>query len=729
MSRKLHPPHQPGPSPSSPPANVAPFVVVNCVLTGTPKVGFPISYAGASVGGNPTPTLTSYRYAIDGVDVGTVSTPYVPVSGDVGKTLTVHELWTNSAGTITSTSAGTVVIANAGPLSAVGGQAMNAANIRYYAGEYPFIDIMKIAAADTTTVSGTFTNRTDLWIDALSAGGAIRWTVITNLTNFSYFPVGDYKIVSTSAATISLDLIGSGITNVVTGVGTCTFTVTDPGAWSGFRLFVNMKNNTGAPIDIHDCYICLASEEASLIAGGIFKTQYLTDHSKVKAIRFMDWGLGNSNPISAFSQYSSTMVETKRTYAGPTAPVPVTIMTKLAKALGCALWITMLPCSKQRAFRYTAATSLFTCVSADNATVGNHYFINGERVMYLGYNSGNTRALPLTFGSIAYVINATATTYQLSLTSGGPALSLAVGADSIPSQFSYSQFASLDTQTDRNTMVTTIATDIFSTWPDAIVFAEGPNETWNSGFDQYRYAQWAASYLATGATQNWPAGYAWQCLQIWAAFEAVIPPAQVIRTLAGQAAGFSGAGQAFEYTDPGFITAGQKVKALMPIARSCYAIAPYITGTGPSGTIRPSPTQVIADNGGSSVIPDSYWLNAFTKGLTTATGWVNSSVSGAHAKVANLPIVWYEGGYDWFFQGFDANGTVIGAQLKTWIDSPASATVYSQMYQALCVVPGLKLINQYNDYGSYTFSNTFWQFWSLKSTATNTPRSTFFQGI
>jgi len=687
-----------------------------------------MTYASASVGGNPTPILTSYRYAINGVDVGTLSTPYTPVTSDVGKTLTVHELWTNTAGTVTSTSAGVVVIANAGPLSAIGAQAVNAGTIRYYGGNYPFIDIMKIAAPDTTPISGTFTNRTDLWIDTLSAGGSFRWTVVTGLTDQSYFPPGDYKIVSTSSATISLDLIGTGITNVVTGVGTCTFTVTAPAAWSGFRLFVKMTNNTGGAINIHDCYICLASEEASLLSGSIFKSQYLSDISRVKAIRFMDWGAGNNNSASAISQYSSTLVETKRSYATPGVPVPYTIMTKLAKAVGAAVWITMPPCSKENAFTYTAATSTFT--SSDNSgTPVNHNLSNGERVMYYGYNNGNTRALPLTFGSISYVINATATTYQLAATAGGPAISLTVGANSVPSDFSYSTMASLDTQAARNTMATAIATDIFNTWPDAIVFPEGPNETWNSGFNQYRYAQWAGAYLATGVTQNWPAGYAWQCLQIWAAFEAVFPAAQVIRILAGQAAGFTGAGIAFEYVDPGFISAGQKVKALMPTARSCYAIAPYVIGVGPSGTQRPSPSAIVADNGGSTTIPDSYWLNAFTKGLTQATGWVTSSVSGAQGKVPSLPVVWYEGGYDWFFSGNDANGGVVGLQLKNWVDSNASATLYSQMYQTLCVTPGLKLITQYWDYGNYTFSNTFWQFWSLKSTAAATPRSTFYQGI
>jgi hypothetical protein len=136
MSRKLHPPHQPGTSPTPPPANVAPSIVVNCKLIGTPQVGVPMSYTMALVSGSPTPVLTSYRYALNGVDVGTVSTPYVPISADIGKTLTVHELWTNTAGTITSTSVGILVQTSVFLVGA------NVGMVADYSKETPFVDCL-----------------------------------------------------------------------------------------------------------------------------------------------------------------------------------------------------------------------------------------------------------------------------------------------------------------------------------------------------------------------------------------------------------------------------------------------------------------------------------------------------------------------------------------------------------------------------------------------------------
>ena len=95
----------------------APSVISAPVIVGIPTVGVPTAKIQASMGGNPTPTLTSYQYKIDGVAVGSVNTAYTPVAGDIGKALTVSEVWTNTVDYTTATSAA-VTVQDSSPLAA-----------------------------------------------------------------------------------------------------------------------------------------------------------------------------------------------------------------------------------------------------------------------------------------------------------------------------------------------------------------------------------------------------------------------------------------------------------------------------------------------------------------------------------------------------------------------------------------------------------------------------------
>ncbi len=89
----------------------APTVTNNPVIISTPTEGLSSTAINAVVAGNPTPTLTSYRWYVDGVAVGSVSTPYVWLTSDIGKTATIRQTWTNSQGSVVATSSGATIVA------------------------------------------------------------------------------------------------------------------------------------------------------------------------------------------------------------------------------------------------------------------------------------------------------------------------------------------------------------------------------------------------------------------------------------------------------------------------------------------------------------------------------------------------------------------------------------------------------------------------------------------
>lgn len=92
-------------------APVAPAFSSAPTLTAPVNVGVAKSYSPGQVTGNPAPTVTT-QWALDGVNIaGATGATYTPITADVGKTLTVKQIATNTQalGGITSTSNGIVV--------------------------------------------------------------------------------------------------------------------------------------------------------------------------------------------------------------------------------------------------------------------------------------------------------------------------------------------------------------------------------------------------------------------------------------------------------------------------------------------------------------------------------------------------------------------------------------------------------------------------------------------
>lgn len=87
---------------------VAPTFSAAPVVLGIPSVGTAASFLSGSYNGT-APLVDSYRWRIDGVDVGSADTPYTPVTGDIGKSLSVRQTVTGPGGSASSTSTGQTV--------------------------------------------------------------------------------------------------------------------------------------------------------------------------------------------------------------------------------------------------------------------------------------------------------------------------------------------------------------------------------------------------------------------------------------------------------------------------------------------------------------------------------------------------------------------------------------------------------------------------------------------
>jgi hypothetical protein len=87
---------------------VAPSWTSRPIIVGGATEGVEAAFTSGTFTGT-APVTTSYRYQIDGVDVGSIDTPYTPITGDVGKLLTVTQTATNAVGSAERISAGVVV--------------------------------------------------------------------------------------------------------------------------------------------------------------------------------------------------------------------------------------------------------------------------------------------------------------------------------------------------------------------------------------------------------------------------------------------------------------------------------------------------------------------------------------------------------------------------------------------------------------------------------------------
>lgn len=150
----------------------APVNTVAPSITGTAQVGETLTAADGTWTGRPAPALTRVWEA-DGVAIaGATGTTYVPVEGDVGKTITATVTATNIAGNASETSAATAAVAPADVAP------VNTA--------VPTITGTAQVGATLTVSNGTWTGSpTPTYTRTWSADGA----VIAGATATTYVPV------------------------------------------------------------------------------------------------------------------------------------------------------------------------------------------------------------------------------------------------------------------------------------------------------------------------------------------------------------------------------------------------------------------------------------------------------------------------------------------------------------------------------------------------------------
>lgn len=248
---------------------------------------------------------------------------------------------------------------------------------QYYRATYPFINLLKNSDNWNGTpgpVNG------DEWLTAIPISQTARTSIIALMDpNLGSAPLGSYVWKSASAAANNVTLAvtsSTGITQTSTGVGSCTFDITHPGAgnWNNLTLEVRATAGGGATGVLTDGYVCLASEEALLLSGEIFKPSFLASLTNASALRFMDWlGMnlgpsGDGTDLRYFSQYGSQN-ESKRTWTmGPDGypRIPQSACIKLAKKVG-AIAVMNVPFG-DGALCFTTSVSTSTITTVTRAT-------------------------------------------------------------------------------------------------------------------------------------------------------------------------------------------------------------------------------------------------------------------------------------------------------------------------------------------------------------------------
>lgn len=183
------------------------------------------------------------------------------------------------------------------------------------------------------------------------------------------------------------------------------------------------------------------------------------------------------------------------------------------------------------------------------------------------------------------------------------------------------------------------------------VYATYSNENWN--FAQHiLYLQNTKSVGLTVVDVNGnassanldrqAAAQAHGCLQTWAAFEAVLPRERVVRTMESFIVNFNlHAGPGFEYTDPGLVSAGAKVKTLVDL----YAVAPYMYANAvPTGYPADMSLRTQLERKDYLTQSNAWYRDVLIKSVDNNRGWMDTNYTLCKAKAPQCALGMYEGG-------------------------------------------------------------------------------------
>ena len=586
-----------------------------------------------------------------------------------------------------------------GPIDPLGGilSAVNVKPAAYWDPNGIFLDAMKSSGGDWFQYDEDLGQNVPFsydWIEDLPAGESVStWVILDQNPQFGLFPTGDY-IARTSNTNATLDIdTPTGITNKVQTPGQVTFTVADGVNPSTISFRIHVRNETGAPIDVGDLYICRVQDQARLLAGELFHEQWLEDLENTSIIRCLDWS--NTN-FTTVTEPSDLMTEDSRVWvhAGG-GHVPYSVCAKAAAQLDCDLWVT-LP-SGQDDVTITSLNGTTNTLTARSIPAGK--WVNGSRVYF--YADHNTLPPELSYGVGYFVIGLAGNTFQLALTSGGA-----------PINFTYDAateiYISMSRLVDHTALYDAIAAQIAGV-PEFTgqIYVEWSNEVWNTGFNAYQFARNVMGPAYAGGQREQGLGMAAGALLSWEAFERALPRNRIIRTACGQFAWFDILRPFFEFTAGSqFDNEGEAMVDLLDI----WGIAPYIGHT---------PVSELATRGAASWNP-AQWQAYMNGEVDEVADIVAQHISELRAFHPTVPVTTYECG-----QHIAATGTIspamraVQVSYHAYLRDQRSADNYSYYLNQVFVPNELIHFNHYTVSGGWATTGDFIFQWGLKPNHSN----------
>ena len=617
--------------------------------------------------------------------------------------------------------------------------------LSYFDGNYPFIDRVK-SGTGFNAGNGTRVFDAKGWLTTLGPGAHAQMLVAAGA---AWFPPGDYKIVSTSKATLSLGN-SPGLANVKGGVGLCTFTVTDLGsaaAWQTFGLYLNCVNGTSSNIAVTDLKCYLVKHQALLDAGEIFEPDYLQGLQGAKVLRFCEW-LGQNfpggNPVDGlwkFSEYG-LQDEDKTNYlpiAGSGGPC-ISIFMKLCKKIGARPWVNIGNAGNVALCTYTAADNRLRPTAW---LTGRNRFANGVGLRLA--TPSNAAGFTPPFNPQAttyYVVNGDGASFQLSATVGGPPITIATTNLDVGGM-NFAEWAQVTELDEHGDMFLPFAKACFAADPEARPLVEYSNEVWNSGYGIYPYNYYINARVRLGSGYA-STGYLWQALKCFKAFEEVYPPAQVGRVVAwftGTLQGYlamTDRGQGLNFPDPGVFDKTKTFgEILLQAPERChYAVAAYLNlddGAGHSGPGAYTAAVAYAANGNSTTYSDAFWDSQFARSIAYNAEHKMAGMTAIRASVDKyLPGVklgFYEWGQQAFWGGLaaDPKWLATAASLSAYLESDAGRAMYERAWAKNIAPYDLDFVNFYDSEGSRAVTATSFSHWGIRNDNVDNAVSTWFR--
>ena len=312
--------------------------------------------------------------AKSGISVTTTTDTTTSAPSDPASTTTGTTASDPSLAALPDATTQPVSLTTAGARSGVG---TSLSAVDYYSGEYPTIDFMKKASGwltqcaayinkDCKTSAWDSGEEAQLdvdangWIRSLPATGssAVYRYASTIVISGGTQPVGQYIVLYDGQGTLSysgvatkvasLSTPGRDVVNVTSGTNVFLLSVlaTNPSNYlRNIRIYAPGGACSGDMTTWVTSAAACTSGKGTYVAfenfpaGSTWFPTFASDLKGFRTLRFMDWGMTNSNKVTSWSGRTAL---TNRVWSGTTG-VPIEAMFDLAKATGADPWVNIPP--------------------------------------------------------------------------------------------------------------------------------------------------------------------------------------------------------------------------------------------------------------------------------------------------------------------------------------------------------------------------------------------------